>query len=118
MNWKQTFIIVISILLVGIILGYLMNYNRIETDTSNKKIIDGQKRIIDSLFKEINTIKTEREKLETQLDKLTLNIEVSERNLSYKINQLKIQNNVKIDSITNSSNDQLLDGLRSRFIKK
>jgi hypothetical protein len=95
-----------------------MNYNRIETDTSNKKIIDGQKRIIDSLFKEINTIKTEREKLETQLDKLTLNIEVSERNLSYKINQLKIQNNVKIDSITNSSNDQLLDGLRSRFIKK
>jgi hypothetical protein len=31
--------------------------------------------------------------------------------------QLKIQNNVKIDVIKNSTNDELLGGLRSRFIK-
>jgi hypothetical protein len=47
-----------------------------------------------------------------------MDIRVSESNLTTKINQLKIQNNVKIDAITNSSNDELLDGLRTRFSKK
>jgi len=118
MNWKQTLIIVISILSVGIVLGYLIKNNKIQTNDINQKIIEDERRVIDSLFKELNNLKKERENMELQLDELTSNIKKSETNLSNKINQLKIQNNVKIDSITNSTNDQLLDGLRSRFIKK
>jgi hypothetical protein len=63
-------------------------------------------------------MKSEREKMESQLESLTTGISISESNLSTKINQLKIQNNVKIDAITSSTNDQLLDGLRARYSKK
>ena len=118
MNWKHTLIIVVSILLIGMFLGYLISYNAKETRTLQQQIIDAERKAIDSLHKELVTMKTEREEMESQLESLTMGIRISESNLSTKINQLKIQNNVKIDSITNSSNDQLLDGLRSRFIKK
>lgn len=118
MNWKHTLIIVVSILLVGIFLGYMINYHTQKTRTLNQQIIDVERKVIDSLYKELSTIKTEREKLESQLESLTIGLRISELNLSNKINQLKIQNNVKIDAITNSTNDQLLDGLRTRFNKR
>ena len=110
MNWKHTLII------MG--LGYLISYNAVETRSINQQIIDTERKVIDSLFKELTIMKAEREKMESQLDELTTGIRISESNLSTKINQLKIQNNVKIDAITSSTNDQLLDGLRARFYKK
>ena len=118
MNWKHTLLIVVSILLIGMWLGYLISYNATETRNLHKELIEAERKAIDSLYKEIGTMKTEREKLETQLSTLTNGIRISESNLSTKINQLKIQNNVKIDAITSSTNDQLLDGLRARFTKK
>ena len=118
MNWKHTSIIVVSILLIGMFLGYLISYNAKETRTLQQQIIDAERKTIDSLHKELVTMKTEREKMESQLESLTMGIRISESNLSTKINQLKIQNNVKIDAITSSTNDQLLDGLRARFNKK
>ncbi len=118
MNWKHTLIIVVSILLIGMFLGYLISYNAKETRTLQQQIIDAERKAIDSLHKELVTMKTEREKMESQLESLTMGIRISESNLSTKINQLKIQNNVKIDAITSSTNDQLLDGLRARFNKK
>lgn len=118
MNWKHTSIIVVSILLIGMFLGYLISYNAKETRTLQQQIIDAERKAIDSLHKELVTMKTEREKMESQLESLTMGIRISESNLSTKINQLKIQNNVKIDAITSSTNDQLLDGLRARFNKK
>jgi hypothetical protein len=118
MNWKHTFIIVLSILLIGMGLGYLISYNAKETRSLQQEIIDAERKSIDSLYKELSIMKTEREKMESQLDALTTGIRISESNLSSKINQLKIQNNVKIDAITSSTNDELLDGLRSRFNKK
>ena len=118
MNWKHTLIIVVSILLIGMFLGYLISYNAKETRTLQQQIIDAERKAIDSLHKELVTIKTEREKMESQLESLTMGIRISESNLSTKINQLKIQNNVKIDAITSSTNDQLLDGLRARYNNK
>jgi hypothetical protein len=118
MNWKHTLIIVVSILFIGMGLGYLISYNAVETRSINQQIIDTERKVIDSLFKELTIMKAEREKMESQLDELTAGIRISETNLSTKINQLKIQNNVKIDAITSSTNDQLLDGLRARFYKK
>ena len=118
MNWKHTLIIVVSILFIGMGLGYLISYNAVETRSINQQIIDTERKVIDSLFKELTIMKAEREKMESQLDELTTGIRISETNLSTKINQLKIQNNVKIDAITSSTNDQLLDGLRARFYKK
>jgi hypothetical protein len=118
MNWKHTLIIVVSILLIGMFLGYLISYNAKETRSLQQQIIDAERKAIDSLHEELVTMKSEREKMESQLESLTTNIRISESNLSTKINQLKIQNNVKIDAIVNSSNDQLLDGLRTRFNKK
>jgi hypothetical protein len=118
MNWKHTLIIVVSILFIGMGLGYLISYNAVETRSINQQIIDTERKVIDSLFKELTIMKAEREKMESQLDELTIGIRISETNLSTKINQLKIQNNVKIDAITSSTNDQLLDGLRARFYKK
>jgi hypothetical protein len=118
MNWKHTLIIVVSILFIGMGLGYLISYNAVETRSINQQIIDTERKVIDSLFKELTIMKVEREKMESQLDELTTGIRISESNLSTKINQLKIQNNVKIDAITSSTNDQLLDGLRARFYKK
>ncbi len=118
MNWKHTLIIVVSILLIGMFLGYLISYNAKETRTLQQQIIDAERKAIDSLHKELVTMKTEREEMESQLESLTMGIRISESNLSTKINQLKIQNNVKIDAITSSTNDQLLDGLRARFNKK
>jgi uncharacterized membrane-anchored protein YhcB (DUF1043 family) len=115
MNWKHTLIIVVSILFIGIILGYIMNANHQDTKKLQQQIIDTEKKTIDSLHKKLDIMKSEREKMESQLDILTTNIQMSESNLTSKINQLKIQNNVKIDAIVNSSNDQLLDGLRTRF---
>lgn len=115
MNWKHTLIIVVSILLLGIILGYMMRSNHMENYKNQKMIIEQERKTIDSLFKEISGIRMEREKMELQLVDLTTDIKRSESNLSYKLNQLKIQNNVKIDSIINSSNDELLNGLRQRF---
>ena len=53
MGWKQTSIIAVSILLVGMFLGYLITHNINENKTINQKIIDGEKKIIDSLFKEL-----------------------------------------------------------------
>jgi uncharacterized membrane-anchored protein YhcB (DUF1043 family) len=118
MNWKHTLIIVVSILLIGIILGYLISYNAKETRSLQQQIIDAERKAIDSLHKELVTMKSDREKMESQLESLTTGISISESNLSTKINQLKIQNNVKIDAITSSTNDQLLDGLRARYSKK
>jgi len=118
MNWKHTLIIVVSILLIGMFLGYLISYNAKETRTLQQQIIDAERKAIDSLHKELVTIKTEREEMESQLESLTMGIRISESNLSTKINQLKIQNNVKIDAITSSTNDQLLDGLRARYNNK
>lgn len=118
MNWKHTLIIVICILFIGMYLGYLISYNAKETRNYHKEIIEIERKAIDSLYKELSVLKTERLKLESQLDELTTGIRISELNLSKKINQLKIQNNVKIDSITSSTNDQLLDGIRTRFYKK
>jgi len=115
MNWKHTLIIVISILFLGIFLGYMMNSNHTENYKNQQRIIEEEKIRIDSLFKEIKTIRLEREKMETQFNELTNNIKSSELHLSSKINQLKIQNNVKIDSIINTSNDELLIELRKRF---
>jgi septal ring factor EnvC (AmiA/AmiB activator) len=115
MNWKHTLIIVVSILFLGVILGYMMKSNHIENYANQKKIIEQERKTIDSLFKEISNIKKEREVMEVQLNVLTSDIKKSESNLSIKINQLKIQNNVKIDSILNSSNDELLIQLRKRF---
>lgn len=117
MNWKSTSIIVVSILCIGIYLGYLISYQSNENKKLYKQIIDNEKKIIDSLFNEIKIIKEDRENLETELKSLTNNIIISETNLTSKINQLKIQNNVKIDAIKNSTNDELLRGLRTRFIK-
>ncbi len=118
MNWKHTLFIVVSILLIGMYLGYLISFNAKETRSYHKEIIETERKAIDSLYKELTTMKSERLKLESQLDELTTGIRISESNLSTKINQLKIQNNVKIDAITTSTNDQLLDGLRTRFGKK
>jgi len=118
MNWKHTLIIVVSILMIGMGLGYLISYNAKETRSLQQQIIDAERKSIDSLHKELTTMKTEREKMESQLEQLTIGIRLSESNLSTKINQLKIQNNVKIDAITSSTNDELLDGLRARFNKK
>ena len=118
MNWKHTLIIVVSILLIGMGLGYLISYNAKETRSFHQEIIDAERKAIDSLHKELATMKQERENMESQLQSLTTNIRISESNLSTKINQLKIQNNVKIDAITSSTNDELLDGLRARFNKK
>jgi cell division protein FtsB len=118
MNWKHTLIIVVSILLIGMFLGYLISYNAKETRTLQQQIIDAERKAIDSLHKELVTMKTEREEMESQLESLTMGIRISESNLSTKINQLKIQNNVKIDAITSSTNDQLLDGLRARYNNK
>ena len=118
MNWKHTLIIVVSILLIGMFLGYLVSYNAKETRTLQQQIIDAERKAIDSLHKELVTMKTEREEMESQLESLTMGIRISESNLSTKINQLKIQNNVKIDAITSSTNDQLLDGLRARYNNK
>ena len=118
MNWKHTLIIVVSILLIGMGLGYLISYNAKETRNLHQQFIDTERKVIDSLFKELTIMKAEREKMESQLDELTTGIRISESNLSTKINQLKIQNNVKIDAITSSTNDQLLDGIRTRFYKK
>lgn len=115
MNWKHTLIIVVSILFLGIVLGYMMKSNHKENTDNQKKMIEQERKTIDSLFKEISSIRMEREKMENQLVDLTTDIKKSESNLSYKINQLKIQNNVKIDSIVNSSNDELLNRLRQRF---
>lgn len=115
MNWKHTLIIVASILLLGIVLGYMMRLNHVENNKNQKMIIEQERKTIDSLFKEISSIRTERENMELQLNVLTTDIKRSESNLSYKLNQLKIQNNVKIDSIRNSSNDELLIELRKRF---
>lgn len=115
MNWKHTLIIVVSILLLGIVLGYMMRSNHMENYNNQKMAIEQERKTIDSLFKEISGIRMEREKMELQLNDLTTDIKKSESNLSYKLNQLKIQNNVKIDSIINSSNDELLNGLRQRF---
>jgi hypothetical protein len=118
MNWKSTSIIVISILCIGMYLGYLITYQSNENKKQYKQIIENERKIIDSLFSEIRIMKKERQDLEIELKSLTNNIILSETNLSSKINQLKIQNNVKIDVIKNSSNDELLGGLRSRFIKE
>lgn len=118
MDWKHTLIIVFSVLLIGIFLGYLISYNGRETRNLHKEIIETERKVIDSLMKEISSIKTERERMESQLTDLTYGIRLSESNLTTKINQLKIQNNVKIEAITNSTNDELLDGLRTRFGKK
>jgi Tfp pilus assembly protein PilN len=115
MNWKHTLIIVISILFLGIILGYMMRSNHIENKKNQKDIIEQERMTIDSLFKEISTLRTDRENMEIKLNVLTTDIKRSESNISQKINQLKIQNNVKIDSIRNSSNDELLIDLRKRF---
>ena len=115
MNWKHTLIIVLSILFLGIILGYMMRSNHIENYNNQKKMIEQERKTIDSLFKEISSIRTERKNMELQLNVLTTDIKRSESNLTNKINQLKIQNNVKIDSIRNSSNDELLIELRKRF---
>jgi uncharacterized protein YoxC len=115
MNWKHTLIIVVSILFLGVILGYMMRSNHIENYKNQKKIIEQERKTIDSLFKEITGIRQEREKIEVQLSVLTSDIRNSESSLSKKLNQLKIQNNVKIDSIVNSSNDELLIQLRKRF---
>jgi predicted PurR-regulated permease PerM len=118
MNWKHTLIIVFSVLMIGIFLGYLISYNAQETRSLHKEIIESERKTIDSLMKEISSIRIERERMESQLNDLTYGIRVSESNLTTKINQLKIQNNVKIDAIVNSSNDELLEGLRTRFNKK
>ena len=118
MNWKHTLIIVVSILFIGMGLGYLISYNAKETRNLHQQLIDTERKAIDSLYKELEVMKTERETMESQLNTLTTGIRISESNLSTKINQLKIQNNVKIEAITNSTNDELLDGLRTRFGKK
>ncbi len=118
MDWKSTSIIVVLILAIGIYLGHLISYQSKENKVTYKQIIDNERKIIDSLFKEIKTMKEERKELENELEIITKNIANSENNLLLKINQLKIQNNVKIDVIKNSSNDELLGGLRSRFIKE
>jgi hypothetical protein len=118
MNWKHTFVIVLSILIIGMGLGYLISYHARETKNLYHQLIDKERKVIDSLFGEIKNIEKQRNGLEVKLESLTKNIIVSETNLSTKINQLKIQNNVKIDAITNSTNDELLGGLRTRFIKK
>ena len=96
----------------------MISYQSKENRNTYKQIIENEIKIIDSLFKEIKIIKNERLKLENELESLTNNIINSEANLLSKINQLKIQNNVKIDVIKNSSNDELLGGLRTRFIKE
>ena len=118
MNWKSTSIIVISILCIGMYLGYLISYQSKENRNIYNKIIENEKKIIDSLFNEIKMMRDERQDLEMELESLTNNIILSETNLLSKINQLKIQNNVKIDVIKNSTNDELLDGLRTRFNQK
>ena len=118
MNWKSTSIIIVSILCIGMYWGYLITYQSNENKKQYKQIIDNERKIIDSLFGEIKTLKDERQKLEFELKSLTNNIILSESNLSNKINQLKIQNNVKIVVIKNSTNDELLGGLRTRFIKE
>jgi hypothetical protein len=118
MNWKSTSIIVISILCIGMYLGYLISYQSKENRNIYNKIIENEKKIIDSLFNEIKMMRDERQDLEMELESLTNNIILSETNLLSKINQLKIQNNVKIDDIKNSSNDELLNGLRTRFNQK
>ena len=118
MNWKHTLIIVVAILFIGMGLGYLISYNAKETRNLHQQLIDAERKAIDSLYKELEVMKTERETMESQLNALTTGIRISESNLSTKINQLKIQNNVKIEAITNSTNDELLDGLRTRFGKK
>ena len=118
MNWKHTLIIVVSILMIGMGLGYLISYNAKETRSLQQQIIDAERKSIDSLHKELTTMKTEREYMESQIAQLTIGIRLSESNLSTTINQLKSQNTVKIDAITSSTNDELLDGLRARFNKK
>ncbi len=115
MNWKHTLIIVVSILSIGIGLGYLISYSHQDNRKLQQQIIDTERKAIDSLHKEISGLREQREEMESQLETLNKDIKKSETNLSSKINQLKIQNNVKIDSIVNSSNDQLLIGLRKRF---
>jgi len=118
MNWKSTSIIVISILCIGMYLGYLISYQSKENINVYNQIIENERKIIDSLFNEIKMMRDERRDLEMELESLTKNIILSETNLLSKINQLKIQNNVKIDDIKNSSNDELLNGLRTRFNQK
>ena len=104
MNWKHTLIIVISILILGIILGRMMNINHTENKKIQELIIENERKIIDSLQKEITSQRLEREKIENNLEILNRDIKNSENNLTSRINQLKIQNNVKIESIINSTN--------------
>ena len=85
MNWKHTLIIVVSILLIGMGLGYLISYNAKETRSFHQEIIDAERKAIDSLHKELATMKQERENMESQLQSLTTNIRISESNLSTKI---------------------------------
>ncbi len=118
MNLKSTSIIVVLILGIGMYLGYLISYQSKENRNTYKQIIENERKVIDSLFGEIKIMREERQNLEMELDSLTNNIIHSESILLSKINQLKIQNNVKIDAIIGSTNDQLLGGLRSRFIKE
>jgi hypothetical protein len=118
MNWKSTSIIVISILSIGMYLGYLISYQSKENRNAYKQIIENERKVIDSLFGQIKIMREERQNLEMELESLTKNITISESNLTSKINQLKIQNNVKIDNIKSSSNDELLNGLRTRFNQK
>ena len=47
MNWKHTLIIVVSILLIGMFLGYLISYNAKETRSLQQQIIDAERKAID-----------------------------------------------------------------------
>ena len=87
MNWKHTLIIVVSILLIGMGLGYLISYNAKETRNLHQELIEIERKAIDSLYKELEVIKSERETMESQLNVLTNGIRISESNLSTKINQ-------------------------------
>lgn len=115
MDWKHTIIIVASILLLGIGLGYMIKGTQDNTKEIYQQIIESEQKTIKSLTNELNSLKSQREKMEGRLEIINKDLKKSEIILSTKINQLKIQNNVKIDSIINSSNDELLNQLRSKF---
>ena len=57
MNWKSTSIIVISILCIGMYLGYLISYQSKENRNIYNKIIENEKKIIDSLFNDTTILR-------------------------------------------------------------
>lgn len=101
------FLLLILTLTLLIVIG-----KQVENDRKDKDI-SIEKKYRDSLYNELIEIKNQRHQIIHSIDSIQKELEISEYNISKRIQKLKIQNEITINSYDDSTNANIINRLLS-----